>query len=64
LLCGELNQGADWVEKAIEQRDASMMVYLRFVVCKGLRVSHRWAQIAKMVNLPAGARAQASTVPS
>ena len=52
LLCGEIEQGADWAEKAIEQRDASMMVYLRFAVCKGLRASHRWPKIAKMINLP------------
>ena len=49
---GELDQGVDWVEKAIEQRDAPMMVYLRFVVCKGLRASHRWPTIARMINLP------------
>jgi serine/threonine-protein kinase len=55
LLCGEVDQGADWVEKAIQQRDPSMMFYLRFVVCKGLRAGHRWAKIAKMVNLPLGA---------
>jgi tetratricopeptide (TPR) repeat protein len=52
LLCGEVDQGADWVEKAIEQRDLSMMIYLRFVVCKELRASHRWPKIAKMLNLP------------
>ena len=55
LLCGELDEGADWVEKAIEQRDPSMMYYLRFVVCKGLRASPRWPKIARMINLPAGA---------
>ncbi|MGA7752107.1 MAG: protein kinase [Candidatus Sulfotelmatobacter sp.] len=52
LLSGELDQGADWVEKAIEQRDASMIFYLRFVVCKGLRASHRWPKIARRINLP------------
>lgn len=62
LLCGELDLGADWIEKAIEQRDASTMFYLRFVVCKGLRASHRWPKIAKMVNMPVGAQAQASTL--
>jgi hypothetical protein len=46
-LCGELDRGADWVERAIEERDPSMMVYLRFVVCKALRASHRWPKIAK-----------------
>jgi hypothetical protein len=29
-----------------------MMVYLRFVVCKGLRSSHRWPKIANMINMP------------
>ena len=52
LLCGEIDQGADWVEKAIEQRDSSMRIYLHFVICKGLRASHRWPKIARMVNLP------------
>jgi tetratricopeptide (TPR) repeat protein len=52
LLCGELDQGADWAEKAIEQRDPSLMFYLRFVVSKGLRASHRWPKIARMINLP------------
>jgi TolB-like protein/Flp pilus assembly protein TadD len=51
LLCGEIDQGADWAEKAIEERDPSMMYYLRFVVSKGLRASHRWPKIAKMINL-------------
>jgi tetratricopeptide (TPR) repeat protein len=53
LLCGEIDRGADWVEKAIEQRDPSMMYYLRFVVSKGLRASHRWPKIATMIHLPA-----------
>ena len=51
LICGEIDQGADWVEKAIEQGDSSMRFYLGFVICKGLRASHRWPKIAKMVNL-------------
>ena len=62
LVCGEIDQGADWAEKAVEERDSSMMLYLRFVVSKGLRASHRWPKIAKMVNLPVGAQAQASTL--
>ena len=51
LLCGELDRGADWTERAIEQRDPSMMFYLRFVVSKALRASPRWPKIAKMINL-------------
>ena len=57
LLGGEIDQGADWVEKAITQRDPSMMFYLRFVVSRGLRASHRWPKIAKMINLPVAAEA-------
>lgn len=53
LLCGEIDEGADWAEKAIEQRDSSMMLYTRFVVSRRLRASHRWPKIAKMINLPA-----------
>ncbi len=64
LLCGEIDRGADWAEKAIEQRDPSMMFYLRFVVCKGLRASHRWPKIAKMINLPLQSQARTSTGPS
>jgi hypothetical protein len=30
-----------------------MMFYLRFVVCRGLKASHRWPAIAKLTNLPA-----------
>ena len=56
LLCGEIDEGADWAEKAIEERDWSMMVYLRYVVSKRLRASHRWPTIAKMINLPIGAQ--------
>jgi TolB-like protein/Tfp pilus assembly protein PilF len=54
LLSGEIDEGADWVEKALEQRDPSAMFDLRFVACKGLRASHRWPKIAKMINLPDG----------
>ena len=53
LICGEIDEAADWVEKAIEQHDSSMRFYLGFVICKGLRASHRWPKIARMVNLPA-----------
>jgi serine/threonine-protein kinase len=52
LLCGDIENGADWTEKAINERDYAMMFYLRFVVCKALRASSRWPRIAKMINLP------------
>jgi hypothetical protein len=52
LICGQIDPGADWVEKAIEQHDSSMRFYLGFVICKALRASKRWPKIARMVNLP------------
>ena len=53
LLCGEVDTGADWAEKAINEYDLAMRtIYIRFVVCKQLRASHRWPKIAKMINLP------------
>ena len=52
LLCGEVDLGADWAEKAIEERNLTITLYLRFVVAKELRASPRWPAIAKMMNLP------------
>ena len=47
LLCGEIDQAADWFEKAIEQRDPAMPTLgYRF------RSSPRWPALAKMMNLP------------
>ncbi|MDP9088234.1 MAG: TIR domain-containing protein [Pseudomonadota bacterium] len=51
LLCGEVNQAADWAERAIEERDLSILIYLRFVVSRELRASQRWPNIASMLKL-------------
>jgi serine/threonine-protein kinase len=47
-LCGELDQAADWTERAIEDR------YPRLVPILGpfLRSSPRWPALARMMNLP------------
>jgi len=52
LLCGDVDHGADWAEKALAERDYVMMFYLHFAVSKALRASSRWPHIAKMMNLP------------
>ena len=52
LLCGDTDEGADWAEKALAERDYVMMFYLQFAVSKGLRTSSRWPRIAEMMNLP------------
>ena len=51
LLCGDTDEGADWAEKALAERDYVMMFY-EFAVSKGLRTSSRWPRIAEMMNLP------------
>ena len=56
LMCGDIEQGADWTEKALAERDYSMIFELRFVVCRALRVSSRWPRIAEMMNLPLTAK--------
>jgi serine/threonine-protein kinase len=54
LLCGDVEAGADWAEKAIAERDHSIMYYMRFAVATALRASRRWPAIARMINLPSG----------
>jgi len=45
---------ARWLKDGyVSIEPSAMMYYLRFVVCKGLRASHRWPKIAKLINLPA-----------
>jgi hypothetical protein len=51
ILCGEIDAGADWTEKAIAERDPGIMFYLRFTFFRPLRASPRWASIAGMLNL-------------
>jgi TolB-like protein/tRNA A-37 threonylcarbamoyl transferase component Bud32/Flp pilus assembly protein TadD len=55
LLCGDVDGAVPWVERAIGERDLSMMVYLRFVASKGLRASVHWPKILGMLNLSSGA---------
>jgi serine/threonine-protein kinase len=47
----ETEQSADWIEKAIEQRDQRVAVLLPY-----MRTSPRWPALAKMMNLPEPAR--------
>jgi len=52
LLCGEFDQAADWLEKAIEQRHFLAPVYLWSPLAKPVRESPRWPKLVKMMNLP------------
>jgi tetratricopeptide (TPR) repeat protein len=51
-MCGETDAAADWFERAIAQRDPSVVGYLRTPVMQILRSSPRWPAIAKQMNLP------------
>jgi serine/threonine-protein kinase len=55
LLCSEIDASADWIEKALEQRDVLVMETITaFPFAKALRSSSRWPKLARMMNLPAG----------
>jgi serine/threonine-protein kinase len=52
LVCGDLDRTADWVERAIEQRQPAILFFLNGHAT-ALRSSPRWPKLARMMNLPA-----------
>jgi tetratricopeptide (TPR) repeat protein len=52
LLCSNIDRAADWVEKAIEERDPSVPHSLRLPFAQPLRSSRHWPKLAKLMNLP------------
>jgi serine/threonine protein kinase/Tfp pilus assembly protein PilF len=48
----EFDAEADWLEKAIDQRDAYGAVYLRLWYGRELRSTPRWAGLMRKLNLP------------
>ena len=52
LICSEIEQAADWAEKAMEQREPWVIFLLLLPHAKALRQSPRWPALAKMMNLP------------
>jgi tetratricopeptide (TPR) repeat protein len=52
MACGELEQAAVWLEKAIEQRDTRAPWILPHLYGPGFTASPRWPRLAKMMNLP------------
>jgi len=52
LVCSEIEQAADWAEKAIAQREPGVIYYLLLPHAKDLWRSSRWPALAKMMNLP------------
>jgi tetratricopeptide (TPR) repeat protein len=51
LLCGDLDAAMPWVERAIAERDISMMIYLRFAACRGLRASAHWPTVLRLLRV-------------
>jgi eukaryotic-like serine/threonine-protein kinase len=52
LLCSETEKAVDWFEKAIDQRDPFVVVFVRAPVSKILHASPRWPALARRMNLP------------
>jgi serine/threonine-protein kinase len=52
LLCSDIDRAADWVEKAIEERDPLILLSLRQPYAQPLRSSRHWLKLAKLMNLP------------
>jgi len=50
LICLEIDQAADWIEKAIDERDPRVTFLIRF-----MRTSSRWPALAEKMNLPEAA---------
>jgi hypothetical protein len=62
LQCSELDAAASWMEKAIEQRDPSVLRLLADPLARRLRHSPRWPALAEMINLPSSSSEQAVTI--
>jgi serine/threonine-protein kinase len=52
LLCGDIDQAADWYERAINGRDPFALVFADGPLGSTLRQSSRWAKLARMMNMP------------
>jgi serine/threonine-protein kinase len=53
VVRGEFEEAKQWVEKAIEQRDPTMIPLLRGELAVSFRSSSQWREIAHKLNLPA-----------
>jgi TolB-like protein/Tfp pilus assembly protein PilF len=55
LFCDELDEAADWFEKALDNRDADAAMVLQMEIAKGLRAGARWPRLEALMNLPEAA---------
>jgi hypothetical protein len=54
-VSGDVDNAGVAVEKAIEQRDPDVMVFMNLAVSRALRSGPRWPAIARLMNLPESA---------
>lgn len=59
-FCGDLDVAADWCERAIEERDPSILVFLQGKTGEPLRASSHWPRLAALMNLPAAEKTLAT----
>ena len=52
LLTGDVDRMADWVEKAIEERQFAVFFFLRSQGQRTLRPTPRWPAVTRMLKLP------------
>jgi hypothetical protein len=53
LVCRKIDEAAQWAEKAIDQRDMRIIMFLSLPLMRRLRASARWPVLARAMNLPA-----------
>ena len=53
--CGQFDLAADWIERAIEERDPHAPALLQSAIGEPLRLSPRWPKLAALMNLSASA---------
>jgi eukaryotic-like serine/threonine-protein kinase len=51
LALGEIDQSFDWLEKAVEERDANMLIHVASPVSDPLRPHPRWKALMRKMNL-------------
>jgi serine/threonine-protein kinase len=51
LICGDIDRAADWCEKAIEERDSTVVILLQSATGEALRASPRWPRLVALMNL-------------
>jgi hypothetical protein len=52
VLCSDIDQAADWYERAINARDPFALVFAAGPLGSDFRQSPRWSKLARMMNMP------------